>query len=221
MNNRLVVIFGTETLSSLAWYYLEHDSPCSVPAFTVDKAYMKLDRHEGLPVVAFEDLEDHFPPGSAEILIPLGFKRINGLRKDVFARALSKGYTLASYVSSRACTWPDLHVRENTLISENAVVGPFSSIGKNCNIRSNAHISHHNRIGDHVYVAPGAVFGGKVTVGDQAVIGLGAVLRSGITVAPRSFVGAGAVVIKDTAPDCVYVGNPAKVFPKSVMEVTG
>lgn len=221
MKDKKVVVFGIQNLSSLACFCLEHDSSYSVSAFCLDGDYITSDTHQGLPVVAFEDLEYRYPPGSVEVLIPLGFKWMNGLRKDVFSRVKSKGYALASYVSSKAGTWPDLEIPENVLIYENTVVQPFSAIGKNTVIRSSVHISHHNWIGDHVFIAAGAVFGGNVTVGEQSVIGLGAVLRSSINIAPKTFIGAGAVVVKDTEPDCVYVGNPAKKFHKNAIEVSG
>lgn len=83
-------------------------------------------------------------------------------------------------------------------------------------------------IGDRVYVSTGVTFAmgdheigdrlqraGRdhdrpITVGDGSWIGAGAVLLSGVTIAPGCIVGAGAVVTRDTEPDGVYVGVPAR-----------
>lgn len=216
-----VVVFGTERLSSLAWYCLTHDSPYQVVAFTVDAAFMRNKLHEGLPVVPFEELAAHYPPGEFRLLIPLGFHAINGLRRDRYLAAKAQGYDFVSYVSSRASVWPDLNVGENCLIYEHAIIQPFASIGNNVIVRSSAHISHHCQIADHVFIAAGVTLGGNVKVGAQAFIGLAAVLRDGLAIAERSFVGAGAVVLGDTEPDGVYVGNPAKKIARSASQVTG
>jgi len=218
--NKTTIIFGINALSSLAWYCLENDSSYRVAAFTVNGDYLTNEEYEGLPVLAFEELERHYPPDSVSLLIPLGWTRINGLRMDRFIDAKSRGYGLISYVSSRASIWPDLEINENVLIYEHAVVQPFSTIGHNTIVRSSTHISHHNRIGNHVFIAAGATLGGNVTIGERAFIGLGAIVRDGVTIAPRTFVGAGAVVTADTEPDAVYVGNPAKKFAKTAMDVT-
>ncbi len=215
-----VVIFGNGTFASLAWYCLTHDSPWQVKAFTVDRAYIKNPTHEGLPVIAFEDLPSRYPPSEVRLLIPLGYAQINGLRRERYLQAKALGYGFVSYISSRAAVWPDLQVGENCLIYEHAIIQPFARIGDNVIIRSGAHISHHCVIGSHSFVAAGACFGGNVTVAEQAFIGLGAVLRDGLHLAERSFIGAGAVVIANTDADGVYVGNPARKIAKSALEAT-
>ena len=58
-----VVIFGTRDFASLAHFYLRHDSPHNVVGFTVHREYLpESAEFEGLPVVAFEELEHDFRP---------------------------------------------------------------------------------------------------------------------------------------------------------------
>lgn len=210
MSATRIVVFGAGKFSSLAWYCLTHDSEHEVVAFTVDRAFMSSDRHEGLPVVAFEDLLTAYPPADVLLLIPMGYYEINGLRRARYETAKALGYRFANYVSSRASVWPDLQLGENCLIYDHAIVQPFVRIGDNVIVRSGAMISHHCTLASHVFVAAGANFGGSVSVETQAFIGLGAVLKHGLTIAQRSFVGAGAVVLTDTESDGVYIGNPAR-----------
>ena len=221
MENIDVVIFGTTRFSSLAWYCLTHDSPYRVVAFTVDAAYLRTPVHEGLPVVPFETLAQSHPPGEVRMLVPVGYHAINGLRRDRYLAAKAQGYEFVSYVSSRAGVWPDLRVGENCMIHEHAIIQPFARIGDNVIVRSGAHISHHCIVADHAFVSAGATLGGSVTVGERAFVGLGAVLRDGLSIAERSFIGAGAVVLRDTEPDAVYVGNPARKTGGSAMEMAG
>lgn len=220
-DDRPVVIFGSLRSASLAWYCLQHDSPWTVAGFTVDEAYLNSAHFEGLPLVPFETLEDHYPPDDYRLLIPMGYQHINGVRRSRFERAKARGYAFVSYVSSRASVWPDLKIGENVLIYEHAIIQPFARIGDNCIIRSGAHISHHCEVADHAFVAAEVAMGGEGYVGEQAFVGVGAVLRDRIRIAERSFIGAGAVVVQDTQPDGVYVGNPARKASKTALAASG
>lgn len=221
MKKSPLILFGNNTFSSLAWYCLTQDSSYEVVAFTVDRAFMRSDVHEGLPVVPFEDMEQSHPPGDVSLLLSIGYHAINGLRRARYTQAKAMGYKFASYVSSRASVWPDLQLGENCLIYEGAVIQPFARIGDNAIIRSRAHISHHCTVADHAFIAAGATLGGNATVGEQTFVGLGAVVRDGIALAERSFIGTGAVVIAATEADGVYVGNPARKSERSSLQVSG
>ena len=57
-----VIIFGVKDFASLAHYYLRHDSPHEVVAFTVHREFLPEGQmFEGLPVVATEELPSRFP----------------------------------------------------------------------------------------------------------------------------------------------------------------
>ncbi len=220
-DHRPVIIFGNMLSASLAWYCLLHDSPYQIAGFTVDEAYRTSTQFEGLPLVPFETLETFYPPEDYRLLIPMGYQRINGVRRSRYEQAKQRGYTFISYVSSRASIWPNLDIGENVLIYEHAIIQPFARIGNNCIIRSGAHISHHCQISDHAFVAAEVAMGGEGYVGEQAFLGVGAVLRDRIRIAQRSFIGAGAIVVQDTEADGVYVGNPARKATKTAIEASG
>jgi sugar O-acyltransferase (sialic acid O-acetyltransferase NeuD family) len=220
-DDRPIVVFGNLRSASLAWYCLSHDSSWKVAGFTVDEAHMASSQFEGLPLVPFEALEAHYPPADYRLLIPMGYQRINGLRRSRYEQAKQRGYAFASYVSSRASVWPDLEIGENVLIYEHAIVQPFARIGNNCIIRSGAHISHHCTVADHAFIAAEAAMGGAGHVGEQAFVGVGAVLIDQIRIAERTFIGAGAVVVQDTLADGVYVGNPARRTTKTALQASG
>jgi hypothetical protein len=101
-DTRPVVIFGTLRSAALARYCLDHDTTLRVAAFTVDAAYVKAPEHEGLPLVAFEELESRYKPEDCRLLIPMGYQGINGVRRARYEAAKARGYSFASYVSSRA-----------------------------------------------------------------------------------------------------------------------
>jgi sugar O-acyltransferase (sialic acid O-acetyltransferase NeuD family) len=205
-----VVIFGQSDFASLVWHVLTHDTPLVVAAFTVDRAYLRADRFHELPVVAFEEVQDRFPPAKYQMLVPLGGRGANQLRQDRYLQAKAKGYDFVTYISSRAMVAPGAQIGENCMIFEGAAVQAMASVGANCIVRTLANVSHHVRLGDHSFVAASAVVGGGATIGERCFLGLGSVVRDGVTVAERCVVGAGAVVIRDTEPNGVYAGVPAK-----------
>jgi sugar O-acyltransferase (sialic acid O-acetyltransferase NeuD family) len=201
---RNLVIFGTRQIAEVCSYYFEHDSDYRVVAYTVDGAFMDGSQFRGLPVVPFEDVPKHFVPDDNDMFVALGYGRMNRLRAEKFAAAKHLGYRVARYISSKAITWPDLTIGENSFVMEANVVQPFASIGADTIVWSGNHIGHHARIGDHCFLASHIVVSGNVEIGDHSFIGVNATLRDGIKIAPRCLVGAGAVLTKDTKPDEVY-----------------
>lgn len=205
-----LVVFGDRHFADLTAYCITHDAGRTVAAFTVNRAFLRSATHEGYAVTPFETLTETHPPGTHDILLPLGFKDMNGFREKRCKEAKSMGYHLASFVSSRANIWADLTIGENVIIFEQAIIQAFATLGDNVIIRSGANIGHHSQVGSHSFIASGVVTGGGVTIADHCWIGLGAVVRDNLVIAERCFIGAGAVITRDTEPGGVYVGNPAR-----------
>lgn len=209
-----LVLFGNGKFASLAWYCITHDSAHRVVAFTVDAPFLKEDRLHGLPVVDFTQVQERFAPTEHEMLVHLGQTDMGALRISRVAAARAKGYRLASYVSSRALTWPDLRIGENCSIYDGVIVEPFVSIGENAILRNGVHLCHHARVGDHCFLAAGACLGGGAILEPRCFVGLNATIRDGIRVAEGCLIAAGAVVASDTEPDGLYLGVPARRAPK-------
>src|SRR5262245_51826395 len=118
-----VVVFGTRDFASLAHFYLRSDSPHRVVGFTVHKDFLPDSREfEGLPVVPFEELEDHFPPGKTSAFAPLSHKRMNRLREEIYTALKQRGYELISYVSSRATRFANNSIGDNCFILEDNTI---------------------------------------------------------------------------------------------------
>ena len=215
------VIFGASSFSSLLCELLIEDSEIQPVGFCVDAPYLKERNFHGLDVCDFSQSNKLFDPSNTLVFVPVGDACINGLRWQKCNEALAMGFQLGSWISSRAIVPRSFVPKPNVMIAEAAIIQPGVTCGWNVIIRAGANIGHHSIIGDHVFIASSAVSGGNVTIGDQCWVGLGAVIRDGIQLAPRSFIGAGAVVVKDTEPDGVYVGVPARRVPgKTSMDVT-
>ena len=205
-----VVVFGTGQWADLAHFYLTHDSPHEVAAFTLDRDYLQGAEHRGLPVVAFEEVEEHYPPDTYEMFIPISFKRMNHLRAEKFGAAKEKGYRLVSYVSSKATTWPGFVCGENCFIFEDNTVQPFVEIGDDVVLWSGNHIGHHTVIKDHVMVTSHVVISGACTVEPYCFFGVNSTVRDETVVARETLVGAGAVILRDTKEFEIYKAEGTK-----------
>jgi len=218
LNPKPVVIIGQANSASLMHHALIHDSDYEVAGFAVEQEYMQDDCFEGLPVVAFEQLESRFPADDFQLINPIGYYQVNSARRRLFEQAKAWGYEFANYISSRASVWPDLVLGENVIIYEHAIIQAHARIGDNVIIRAGANISHHCEVAAHSFIANNVTLGGKVRLGEQTFLGLASVVIDQLDIAPRSFVGAGAVVIKPTEEWGIYVGNPARKLKKSAQE---
>jgi sugar O-acyltransferase (sialic acid O-acetyltransferase NeuD family) len=212
-----VVLFGNGEIASVAYAYLTHDSPHEVVAFTVDRAYLETgpERLFDLPVVAFEEIQDRFPPGEHAMFVSISYRKVNKLRAEKYAEAKAKGYELISYVSSKAITWPDLKIGDNCFIFEENVIQPFVEIGNDVILWSGNHIGHHTVIKDHCFLASHVVISGHVTVEPNCFFGVNATVRDGITIARECVIGAGALILKPTQEREVYVGTAATLLPRT------
>lgn len=201
-----VIIFGIGQIAEIAHFYLTVDTKHEVVAFCVDKEYLSTDIFHGLPVVAYEELLQKYPPHEYKMFIPISYKKVNKLRADKFADAKSKGYSCISYISSKA-TYYDTPVGENCFIFENNVIQPFTKIGDNCILWSGNHIGHHTTIEDHCFIASHVVISGNVKIGESTFLGVNCTIADNVTVGKSNVIGSSAVIFKNTDDFSVYSPN--------------
>lgn len=199
-----VIVFGTSQWAELAHFYLTHDSPHEVVAFTIDRPYLDADQFHGLPVVPFDELDQHYPPSDYEMFIPMSFKRMNHLRADKYHEAKARGYKLISYVSSKATIFPDFQCGDNCFIFEDNTIQPFVKLGSNIVMWSGNHIGHHSTIKDHVMITSHVVISGCCTVEEYCFFGVNATIRDETVIGHDTLVGMGVTILKDTQPFEVY-----------------
>jgi sugar O-acyltransferase (sialic acid O-acetyltransferase NeuD family) len=209
-----VVVFGASQWAALAHFYLTHDSPHEVVAFTLDRDYLGEREYRGLPVVAFDEVDKHYPPSDFEMFIPLSFKKMNRLRAQKYAEARSRGYRLISYVSSKATTWPDFSCGQNCFIFEDNTIQPFVTIGNNVVMWSGNHIGHHTVIKDHVMITSHVVISGCCTIEENCFFGVNSSVRDETIVARDTLVGMGATIQKDTKEFEVYRAPATEPAPR-------
>ena len=204
MKAKPLVIFGLGELAQLAHYYFEHDSERKVAGFTVDESYVDSSEFRGLPLVAFDRVHERFPPSDFDLFVAIGYDSLNTSRARTCAAAMSRGYELPSYVSTRASVWPDLVVGANCLIMEANTIQPFVKIGDGVIVWCGSTISHHVEIGDYSFIAAEVTVSGGVKIGPHCFVGVNATLREHVTIGRDCIVGAGALILEDTPAGSCY-----------------
>src|SRR5438309_7650342 len=192
--SRLIVI-GDGPFAEIAYEYFTHDSPHTVVTFSVEEAYLKRDRLFDLPVVPFEHIEKTYAPADHAFFAAVTYGQANALRTRLYDAAKRKGYTPASYVSSRAFVWPNCQIGEHCFIFENNVVQPFVKIGRNVILWSGNHIGHHSTIRDHCFISSHVVISGFCEVGEQCFVGVNSTVSNNVAIGNNCVIGAGAVVL--------------------------
>lgn len=217
---RNLVIFGDTAFSERLCKYITCEGVDRVVAFTQEKDYISNRELQGLPVLPFEDLstlvKDEF-----EIILGIGYTKMNQLKKKLYELCISNGYKVATYISSNAIVYSD-DIQEGCFIAPGAIVGPGCSMGK-CNyLESAVVLSHDNKLGDYNFLSTNTVFGGFSKVVNNCFFGLHCTIKDDITIASSNLFGSAANVIKSVSTtEGVYVGNPARLLKdKNSMETT-
>ncbi|WP_245651036.1 DapH/DapD/GlmU-related protein [Paramagnetospirillum marisnigri] len=198
-----MVIFGTGKIAQVAHACLsdEHD----VVGFTVDRAYLDPSPPTPLPVVAFDDVVERFPPAEVRMFVAMGYHDLNAVRAARLAQAAALGYGFVSWVSPRASIGKGVEIGANCLVMPQASVQPFARLEDGVFVWDNAVIGHHAHIGAHCWITAGAVVASSVGLGAECFLGANAVIVNEVTVGRRCLIGAGALVSAAAADNGVYV----------------
>lgn len=210
---RKIIIFGTSEFADVAYFYFKHDSPYQIVAFTANSEYVTSSTKMGLPVVAFESIEDTYPPTEYSMFIAISYTNMNRNRERIFNEAKCKDYELVNYVSSKVTKWNELELGENCFILENNVIQPFVKIGTDVIMWSGNHIGHHSEIGDHCFIASHVVISGNVRIGPYCFLGVNSTIRDGVKIAKENVIGAGVVILNDTKDKEVYSSIKPNLLP--------
>jgi sugar O-acyltransferase (sialic acid O-acetyltransferase NeuD family) len=218
-NKEKIIIIGDGEFGEIAYEYFTYDSPYQVVAFAVERDYMTKTKLFGLPVVAFEEIEQIYSPSKYKVFTAITFTKFNRTRTRLYIYAKNKGYKFVSYVSSKAFVWRNAEVGENSFIFEGNTLQYNVKIGNNVVMWSGNHVGHRSIISDNCFISSHVVISGYCKVNENCFLGVNSTLVDSITIAKNTFVGAGAVIIKNIEEEGkIYVGNPSRAINKSVFQ---
>ena len=213
-----IIIFGTGELAQRIFYYLKN-SEDKVVAFSANESNIDSNELLGLPVVAFENIEEKYSPEEFSMFIALAYSDMNKKRAKFFDEAKSKGYELYSYVHPSTKIWDEFEMGENCFILAENIIQPFVKIKDNVLIGSNNLISHNTVIEKNCFLTSNITLGGHITIGANSFVGLSATINQRVKIGKECIIGAGTLITKDVNDKEVYAENSSKKLPQSSSEI--
>ncbi len=208
--NRKLVIVGDSAFAEVAYEYFTWDSDYEVVGFSVEKDFLKKNSLFGLPVVPFESVQQAFHPREHHLFVAVVYTQLNRLRARLCAQSRTKGFSLASYVSSKAFVWRNVQVGEHCFIFEGNVVQPFVRLGDNVVLWSGNHIGHHSVIRDNCFISSHVVVSGFVEIGENCFLGVNSTIINNVKIARDCWIGPGVTITRDTSEGELYRPEPVE-----------
>ena len=196
--NQLIIV-GDSAFAEIAYEYFVFDSTYHVAAFAVEEKFRTKDTFKALPVVSFESMEEFYSPKIYSVFVAVTYIEMNGVRQRLVQGARSKGYNLASYVSSRAFVWRNVRLGEHCFIFEGNTLQPHVELGNNVICWSGNHIGHHSVIADNCFISSHVVISGFCEVGRNSFLGVNCSVGNNVKIGCKNWISPGAVVTRDTA----------------------
>lgn len=207
MENRNIIIIGNGETAKLAYLYFAKDTEYEVKAFAVDKQYIVEQELFGLPVVDFDEITTLYPPASFSVFVAVSSTKLNRIRMHLYNRCKGKGYSLVSYISSKAYVGEFTQIGDNCFILENNVVQHYVTIGNNVTLWSGNHIGHSSTIEDNVFVSSHVVISGFCKIGRNCFLGVNSAFADHVKIGEDCLIGMGTNIHKDVISDSIYVAN--------------
>ncbi len=214
-----VVIFGAGTAARMMRSYLEHAGRV-VAGFTVDEAYRSAEILDGLPVFAWERLEQDLPPDTVELIGPVSHHDMNRLRQARHADAKARGYALGSYIHPSVQNHAD-HIGEAAIILECCGMQPGVRIGDGVICWTGTLIGHDTEIGDYCFLSGAVAVGGRARLGARCYLAFAARVSPGVAVGEACAVLNGAFVAADLPDRAVVKGEAARKLRVTTDRVSG
>jgi UDP-3-O-[3-hydroxymyristoyl] glucosamine N-acyltransferase len=209
-----LILVGDSVFAEIAFEFFQFDSEFEVVAFSVERQFLKRQKMFGLPVVAFEELSEKYPPQDHWIYVAIVFTQFNRLRTRLYREGKAKGYGIASYVSSAAQIRPNTHIGEHCFICEDTVIQPFTIVGNNVVIWSGNQICHQCSLGDNIFVLPNCIISDGVTLGANSIIGANVTVGSDRAIGKDSYLGPAVLIETDVPEGSVIERTPTGTAPK-------
>lgn len=208
---RNLIIFGDTSFAERLYQIIFLEGKDKVIAFTQEKEFLSKNTIRGLPVIPFENLVN-YTKESFEIIIAVGYSKLNKLREKIFYLCKEKGFKVATYISLHAIVYSS-DISLGCFISPGVIIGPGCSIGFGNFFECSVVLSHDNIIGNFNFFSTNTVLGGFSSILNYCFLGLHSTIKDNINISSSTLLGASTNVLKSIeCENCIYVGNPAKIL---------
>lgn len=205
--SKKIVIIGDSAFAEVAYECFTQDSEYEVVGFAVEEQFINKYELFNLPIIPFENIEQHFSPTEVFFYAALVYTKLNRLRTRLYNAAIEKGYRPASYISSRAFVWPNVELGEHCFIFEDNTIQPFVTIGNNVVLWSGNHIGHHSVVHDNCFIASHSVISGFCVIGKNTFVGVNATLANNVSIGEDNWLGLGVTIVRNTEANVLFKGE--------------
>lgn len=195
-----------------------------VMAFTVDKQCITESVLCGLPLISFDEIENHFSTKDHSMLIAVGYVQMNDIREGKYQEAKQKGYQFINYIHPSVVVHDELEFGENNIILDHASLHPYTKIGNGNFISSNSNIGHGCKLGNNNWINAGVSIGGETVIEDKVFLGINSAIGHGLVINTESFIGGNTLINRDTEMGSVYLassGEKHRLSSKAFLKFSG
>ena len=205
-----VIIYGNGKIAKIIYHFLKKQF--DVVAFTVDKQYIQNNILEGLPVVAFENVQKNYKIDIYKMLIAIGYVEMNSIREKKYLEAKKLGYKFINYIHPSVHIHDNIEIGENNIILDHVTIQPYTQIGNSNFLWSNSVVAHGSKIQNTNWITSGVVISGDTNIKSKCFLGVNSSVGHNITIENETFIGANTLVTRSSKEKEVFISNDGQKF---------
>jgi acetyltransferase-like isoleucine patch superfamily enzyme len=154
--------------------------------------------------------DDDFRPAPDEVFVVAnGEPRI---KAALVKKIEAAGGEIISMVHPTAYVAPNAIVGKGAILCPFAFVAPFAELEPHVTINVHGGTGHNSKLASFVVLSPYASVSGAAELASEVFMGTHSYVAPLVKIGARTKISTGAFAITDIGPNCLAVGNPARVF---------
>ena len=212
-----IIMIGNGSYSETLSYYVNAITDWEVVAYSDELVEGNNAVHNGKPFININILPQIYPNTDFEVLIAVGYHKMNTNRKRIYEKIKAMGYRMPNLIHPTAIL-NNAKIGEANVILENCVFEPSVTMGNNIIMWSCVLLGHNTVIADHNHFAAVSMIAGNVHVDESCFLGNHSTVKDGVALGKYTLVGANAYVTKNTEPyDVIIPARNAIIHNASMM----
>lgn len=210
--SKKIIVFGNGGHAKTIYGYFYDEN--IVKGFVVDDAFVEAQPVIGeMQVLPFSRILEIFPPTEYAVLVALGFKDLNQLRKDKTKELLALGYEFVSFIDRSVRVPHYYNVGTNTIVIGYTDIHEGVTINSGVFVSSGVVLGHDSVLEDYSWIGSGVVLTGCVRVGQSSVLGMNVSVKQNTSLSHHTLISPNAFVNMDTPPYSSILTPPGKAVP--------
>jgi acetyltransferase-like isoleucine patch superfamily enzyme len=207
--DRRLLLYGNGPHTRAIYGYV-HDLP-ALSGFIVDDHVVHQRPAIGdFPVTPLSRAVAEFPPDEYAVLVALGYRDFNDLRRDRTQALRQLGYRTLSYIDPSVRLPRTFSVEENCIVIDHASLNDGVTIQEGTFVSCGAMVGHDSILEPYSWVGPGAALAGGVTIGQASILGLNCSVKQNTRLGHHTLVFPNTFVNADTRPYDVIASGAGK-----------